>query len=362
MQYLTGFTLEELKKRLYENGFESYRAAQIFIWIYKHLINLEDINKTNLPLKLKRFIKDNFLLHCIDLQNIITSSDGTKKLIFKLKDNFSIESVLIPQRWKDFNSYSLCISTQVGCSVKCIFCASGKNGLFRNLNTAEIVDQVLWALKLTKNTYIRSKTIRNIVVMGMGEPLLNIENVIKALKIIHNPKGINIGWHKITLSTVGIKGKLARLVEEKTTPNIAISLHSADESLRKKLIPFKAISSIDEVLSEALCYKKHTKKEVTVEYVLIQDINDKVSDAKRLLLLLRNYPFKVNLIPYNPVKEYEYKTPDKNQLLQFENILRRNNIKATIRKSVGDNISAACGQLTCSENARHPASLYHSTL
>lgn len=345
MNYITELTKEELSTILQSEGFERYRAGQIFRWFYKHLINFEKLDKTNIPVKLKQYLKENFTLHSIKVQNIIKSQDKTIKLVFKLEHNTFIETVLIPQKRVSVAMYTICISTQAGCPVRCVFCASGKKGLLRNLAASEIVEQILHALRITKSDNINKRPIQNIVIMGMGEPLLNIDNVIKALKIIHHSEGINIGWNKITLSTVGIKGKLEKLIEEKTTPNLALSLHAPNENLRKKLIPFKGIYPIDEFLNDGLKYKSITKKDVTIEYVLIENVNNSINDAKELSLLLRNYPFKVNLIPYNPVDGFKWTTPDPHKILAFENILRQNNITTTIRANMGKDINSACGQL-----------------
>lgn len=345
INYITEFTLEEFKIKLCNAGFEWYRANQIFRWFYKHLLSLDNFDKINIPRRLKQYLKINFLPYNSRIQKTLESDDGTKKLIIRLEDNNYIETVLIPQRWKNQNIYTLCISIQVGCPIRCVFCASGKNGLIRNLSTSEIVEQVLIAIKITKIGNIKTRSIQNIVIMGMGEPLVNIDNVIKALKIIHNPQGLNIGWNKITLSTIGIKGKLERLIKEKVTPNLALSLHSADDNLRRKLIPSKAIYPIPELLKDALEYKNITKKEVTIEYILLHNINDAAEDARKLASLLQNFPFKVNLIPYNLVEGFNYKTPKEQDILKFENILRQHNINTTIRKSTGNKIQAACGQL-----------------
>lgn len=345
MNCITEFTREELETKLTIIGFKRYRARQIFTWIYKHLIDFSELEKINIPIGLKQYLKGNFTVHNINVHSVLKSKDKTIKLVFKLEDNAFIETVLIPQRWKDQDVFTICISTQAGCPVRCVFCASGKNGLLRNLTVSEIVGQILCAMKITKSNSISKRPIQNIVIMGMGEPLINVENVIKSLEIIHHPEGINIGWNKITLSTVGIKGRLERLIEEQITPNLALSLHAPNEKLRKKLIPFQGTYPIDEFLNDGLKYKNITKKDVTVEYVLLDNMNNEPDYAKELSLLLRNYPFKVNLIPYNPVDGFNCTTPHHQKTLAFENILRKNNIMATVRTNMGGDINSACGQL-----------------
>jgi 23S rRNA (adenine2503-C2)-methyltransferase len=351
---LCNFTENELAGILAKAGFEKFRAKQIFNSMYKNLTDPTSDANTTLPKPLKKFLKENFIFTKLILHTTYRSCDGTRKFAFKLNDATFIESVLIPQKGKE-DTFTLCISTQVGCPVKCIFCASGKKGLLRNLQTFEIVEQVISILKYlhTSISHPKKRKIQNIVVMGMGEPLLNFDNLSRALKILTNPNGLRWGWHKITLSTIGIKNKIKKMIEANITPNLAISLHAPNDTLRHTLIPYKAIMPINELLNEAIFYKKQTKKEVTIEYVMLQDINDTPQCAYELAALLKHKPFKVNLIPYNPIEDSTLKPSLLKTIERFSSILKSHSITTTVRQNMGQDISSACGQLALKIHDNH---------
>ncbi len=332
MEDLKNFNLPELKKIIKEKGFEEFRAKQIFEWIYKKkVLNIEDIK--NIPNKLKdEFIKK-YTLSSLNIIKIQESKDGTKKILFGLLDGNKIESVIIPDKERK----TLCISSQAGCGCACAFCATGKLGFKRNLKAAEIIEEFLRASLLEK--------IDNIVFMGMGEPLLNWQNVKKAIEIFSDKDGSNFSQTRITVSTIGIVPVIKKIADENLRFYLAVSLVAANDNLRWKLVPFNKKYPLKEIINVSGYYNKKTKKEITYEYVLLKGINDSENDAKEITKILKGIKCKINLIPFNAKLNSEFKRPDEKNILNFQKILIENGYKTFIRKEKGTDISAACGQL-----------------
>jgi 23S rRNA (adenine2503-C2)-methyltransferase len=341
------FTEEELAVFIARLGQKPYRAGQIINWIYKKLACSFD-EMTDLPLEFREELdKTAFISNLKMLQEQI-SSDGTRKFLFQLEDSKSIESVLIPNT-RGENKFTLCISSQAGCALGCVFCVTGKLGLKRNLKAYEIVDQVIAvqrSMGRTKDVH-SSPAITNIVFMGMGEPLNNFDEVLEALSRITKLMGFSI--RRITVSTAGIIPGIYKLAEKAPYVNLAISLNAATDETRSRIMPVNKKYPLKELLKACKEFPLAARKHITFEYVLLNGINDSKDDAMRLVKLLRGIRSKVNLIPYNPAPVQEtislYGQPSENKILEFQNILHKAGIIALIRKSMGADISAACGQL-----------------
>jgi 23S rRNA (adenine2503-C2)-methyltransferase len=353
--YLKDYTYSQLKdllknilakdsNNLRENFF-NYRVDQIFNWIYKKYQDKID-NFSDLSKNFREFLKNNFEINSLKIYDIkLSKYNDSIKFLFKTSDNEYIESVLMkhPQR------YTVCLSTQVGCNVKCIFCASGINGIKRNLNLTEIVDQLFL---IQKYIYMKEKIrITNIVYMGMGEPLFNYENLVKSLDIFTHDKAFNISNRNINVSTSGVVEKIYELAEEKFRVKLAISLHSPFDNKRQKLIPLAKKYKIHQILKAAEYYFLRTKRRITIEYILIKNITDTLEDAKELVNILKNYNFKVfiNLIPYNSIGNVYLdnvllEQSDNESIIQFYNYIKKY-FEVNVRWSLGRDINAACGQL-----------------
>lgn len=319
----------------YLNG-KSFYAKQLLAWIYKQNINnfikITDINK---QFKYKLIKLCNININKIYKE--IINSDNTIKWLIKLFDKNIIETVAIPNRK---NHYTLCISTQIGCPLNCKFCYTGKQKFYRNLNTNEIVDQVITAYKRINNLF-SNKIITNIVVMGMGEPLLNITNLINAINIISNKNTFNIHKNKITVSSSGIIPHIKTLKKHKIP--LAISLHSTNNNDRSKLMPINKKYPIEKLITSCKDYTKNNK--LTIEYIMIKNINDTTKHAKNLSILLKHIKCKICLIPFNKFPKTIYNTSNIQNIKTFQHILKKNGFTTTIRKKFGEKINAACGQL-----------------
>lgn len=347
-QCIVDLNISEIADLLASSGFQSFRAKQITDWIYKKL-EFDFSRMNNLPVKLRDLLTSSFNSVSLNMHSVIESKiDDVYKMRFKTYDNRLIEAVVMK---RDGKGFTLCISTQIGCPIGCVFCASGANGFIRNLSAGEIVAQVLFAEKFLGEKEMenrqgkKEKLIKSILLMGMGEPLLNFDNVVTALKNISSNWGFSIGLNRIVLSSVGFIDKLKKLIELKVTPKLAISLHSSDDDIRRKIIPCEFNYSVSELVKFMSWYKKKTSKKVTVEYVLVKDLNDSETDAMKLAKLLRNSGIKVNLIPYNEVKSLNFKQVSEDRINTFMNVLTQNDIFVTLRKSRGKDILGACGQL-----------------
>ncbi|MFH1062962.1 MAG: 23S rRNA (adenine(2503)-C(2))-methyltransferase RlmN [Candidatus Omnitrophota bacterium] len=336
---ITNFLPFEVKGLLEKYKQPAYRAMQLIEWIYKKNI-LAYNEMSNLPKDFKQLLTDKLDIVALkQLDKFTSKKDNTLKYIFNTNDGKIIETVFIPTKKRA----TICISSQVGCAYGCVFCASGKNGFVRNLRVDEIAAQVL----LVKNDNPR-RQITNIVIMGMGEPLANYENIIKSLKIFNDPDCFGIGARKITLSTCGLCPQIIALAKEGMQVELSISLHAAEDKLRSKLMPVNRKYPLDELIKTAKQYSKIANRIVTFEYVIIGSVNDSKEDAKNLSNLLKGFQAKVNLIPFNPVQSVDYLPVTKEAFDAFCKVLEKNRINYTIRRSRGSDIKGACGQLRAS--------------
>lgn len=332
---LKSLDLEELTDVFYELGEKKYRALQTFKWIHEKMISsIDDI--TELPKELRDKLKSNYLFSQLEIVKRLDSKyDDTSKYLFKLEDGNIIESVMMKYK----HGTTLCLSTQVGCRMGCEFCASTKDGLVRNLLPGEILEQFYLIQK------DQGEIISNIVLMGSGEPLDNYKNIIKFLKIIHHKEGQNLGYRHITISTCGIVPRIYDLAEEEIPINLSISLHSPFDEERKKIMPIAKKYSIEQIISACNHYINKTNRRITFEYTLISGVNDRISDASEIVKLLKGMLCHVNLIPLNNVKEFKYNKSDNKTVNNFKDFLTKNGISTTIRREMGADVNAACGQL-----------------
>ena len=334
--------LNELEKAVDQLGEPRYRARQIAEWLYqKRAQTFEEM--TDLPRELRARLGEKFAFTKIDVVRVLGSRDTTRKFLFRLSDESLIETVLIPASPALYGSRSdrqtICVSTQVGCAYGCKFCASGLEGFSRNLQPNEIVDQVIAIERET------GEKIDNIVFMGMGEPLANLDNVMRAIQIISGPWGLGIGARHITLSTSGLAPQIRKLADERLQIRLAISLHGATDEVRNQIMPINRRYNLETLLGACDYYAKHKKQRLTFEYILIEDVNDSPEQARRLGRIARRLGAKINLIPYNTVHGLPWARPSSEQQEQFLSILRQARVAATLRREKGHDIDAACGQL-----------------
>ena len=330
---LLNFTKEELQGFMKAHGEPSYRASQIFRWVYQKGI-LDFSQMTDLGKDLRAKLKELLTISPFEVKKLLSSQDGTLKFLFSLPHGDEIESVVM---FYD-NRITICVSSQVGCPVGCRFCATGMSGFRRNLFTYEIVGQILFAQK-----YI-GKKITNVVFMGMGEPLLNYDNVIKAIHIINDKEGYNIGQRRMTLSTIGIVEGIKQLAKEKIRPNLAFSIHAPSDEIRDKIVPINKKYPLSKIIPALIEYRKITHRKITLEYVIIKGINDTIQDARILRDIARKLRAKVNVIPLNPVPGLDFLPPEEETIERFARIVSER-VEVSIRKSKGREIQAACGQL-----------------
>lgn len=334
MENILDYSLEEISSWMKENNESAFRAKQVFSWIYQSVWEFD--NMKNLPKTLIEKLKENFYIGIPKVVGEFESTlDKTHKFLFAFKDGNIIESVIM--RYKYGNS--ICISTQVGCRMGCTFCASTLEGRVRNLTAGEILSEVILAQKLL------GERISNIVLMGSGEPLDNYENVTKFLDLVNADYGLNIGQRHITLSTCGIVPKIYELADKGYSITLAISLHAFNDETRREIMPIAKKYSIKEILEACDYYFNKTGRRITFEYSLVSGINDSKEDAKALSKLLRGKQCHVNLIPVNEIKENTLKRPSKKTIEEFEKIVSENGIDVTVRREMGTDINAACGQL-----------------
>ncbi|MCS7264804.1 MAG: 23S rRNA (adenine(2503)-C(2))-methyltransferase RlmN [Armatimonadetes bacterium] len=323
---LVGMTTQELESFAEQMGEPRYRGRQIAAWIYrKGVINFDAM--TDLPKGMREKLSQIAIINPLEVVDVKVSSDGTTKYLSKLIDGETVECVFIPHGDWD----TICVSTQVGCPIGCRFCASGES-YARNLSAGEIVGQVLIA---------KRRDNPNIVFMGMGEPMLNFDNLVKAIKLLN--KEVGIGARRMTVSTVGVVQGIRRLAQLEIQVNLAVSLHAPNDELRRKLIPAK-LPPISEIMKACWDYFQATKRRITFEYVLLKGINDKIEHAIELSRLLKGLPCHVNLIPYNPTVE-EFERPSENAIEKFRQTLAKQGIPVTVRHEHGIEIQGACGQL-----------------
>lgn len=342
MQNIRSTSLNTLIEFLEKNGEKSYRANQITDWLWKNRVTSFDKMK-NLSPKLQEILSENFF---IDAANITTqqfSDDSTIKVAFTLFDNQSVEGVLIPSDKR----VTACISSQVGCALGCKFCATGKFGFNRNLSAGEIYDQAFLLAELSQKQYDLPLT--NIVFMGMGEPLLNYENVIQAINWITSQKALGFSAKRITISTAGIPDKIEQLAKDNIKVNLALSLHTANPNVRQELLPVANKYTLDRIAQALKFYTSTLKKEVTFEYLLLKGINDSLNDAKALINYCSHVASKVNVIEYNPVDDLPFEKSTSENTALFLKTLFAKNLNVKLRRSRGKDIDAACGQLANKE-------------
>lgn len=338
MKEICSFTLEELKIWMGENGEKPFRAAQIVDWLYvKEAGSFEAM--TNVSKELRAKLSAQFSFPVLKLLRTQESEDcETIKFLWELPDQKRVESVLIMSG----DRRTVCVSCQVGCPARCAFCASGREGLMRNLSPAEIVEQVLHINQFLKQ---KEERVSHIVFMGMGEPLENYESVVKAIQIFHEPEGLNISQRRITVSTVGVVEGIHRLAKEPLKVNLVLSLHAPNQHVRKKIIPYARKYPLEEILMAMESYSRDTKRDITYEYTLLAGINDRYEHARELSKLLAGKQCTVNLIPYNPVDGLNLDRPQKEVIEDFRGVLEDAGINTTWRYTKGKDIAAACGQL-----------------
>ena len=310
-------------------------------WIYEKPVESFE-QMSNLPAALREKLAAGFDLNAVHALKTRNATDTTEKFLFQLRDHSLIETVLIPATpglTSSSDRHTVCVSTQVGCAFACKFCASGLDGVKRNLTAAEIVDQVLRVQKLSGDK------VNNIVVMGMGEPLANYDNLLRALKIINAPWGLGIGARKITVSTVGLVPRIKQLADEPMQIRLAVSLHGATDEVREKIMPVNKKYPLKELLAACDYYANTKKRMMTFEYILIDGVNDSLEQAHKLGAIARRLHAKVNLIPYNPVEGLPWKRPDRDRCKMFQHTLQSHDVTSTLRMEKGTDINAACGQL-----------------
>ena len=339
---LKSLLLSELQEQLRNLGEPSYRAGQILDWLYKKRVDTID-KMTNLPRSLRSRLAEKLPLGKIEIVRVLGARDTTRKFLFRLIDENLIESVLIPASPALYGGRAdrrtICVSTQVGCAYGCKFCASGLEGFSRNLGANEIVDQLIAVERAA------GEKIDNIVFMGMGEPLANLENVLRAIRIINAEWGVGIGARHITISTSGLAPQIRKLAEEPLQIRLAISLHGATDEVRNRIMPINRRYDIETLLSACDYYNAHKKQRLTFEYILIADVNDSDEQARLLSRHARRLSAKVNLIPYNNVSGLTWARPSEKRQEKFLSILRAQGNPATLRREKGHDIDAACGQL-----------------
>ena len=335
MNDIRSMYMDELKELLKSLGEKPFRAAQLFSWLHeKQVENYDDM--TNLSKTFREMLSEKYpLVTLVQEECLVSKKDGTRKYLFALSDGNVIESVLM----KYHHGNSVCISSQVGCNMGCAFCASTIGGKVRNLCASEMLEQVYAIQRLT------GERVSNIVVMGTGEPLDNYDNLIRFIRLASDEKGMNLSARNITVSTCGIVPKMYELADEGLPVTLAVSLHAPNDEKRRNIMPIAKKYSVDEVVGAAKNYFEKTGRRVTFEYALTAGRNNSSADAQELSALLDGFPCHVNLIPINPVGERNFTPPNAADTAKFQNILEKNRINVTIRRSMGGDINGACGQL-----------------
>ncbi len=334
-QDIKGLTRQNLESLLVKEGFPKFSSSQIFNWVYKK--GTEDFSlMSNLSNRLKKHLGEKFYLSGIKVMKREKSSDRTEKFLFKLKDSSFIETVLIPEPKRN----TLCLSSQAGCRFKCAFCVSGAGGFKRDLSVSEMINQYLEIGRL-----IHPLKVTNIVFMGVGEPLDNYNNVIKAVRIFMDGQGVYLGKRKVCISTSGIIPKIYSLAELGLGVRLSVSLHSAFNSVRSRIMPVNRKYPLPELMKSLKFFIKKERFPVTFEYLLIKGVNSSLKDADKLASLAKSLPCKINLIPYNPSPFFDWQAPLKEDVTIFKDRLKSKGVFSTLRRARGRDISAACGQL-----------------
>ena len=334
----------ELGSFLKEMGEPRFRAKQVHEWLWKKgAHSFEEM--TNISKSLRAVLNDNFLLQAIQTDKVQYSSDGTIKTRFRLHDGHLIESVLIPV--PEDKRYTVCVSSQVGCSLTCKFCATGQMKRVRNLDAAEIYDQVVLVNRQALEHFGHPLT--NIVYMGMGEPLLAYKNVMKSIELITSKEGLEMSPRRITVSTAGIAKMIRKLADDEVKFNLALSLHAADDKKRDEIMPINEQNNLAVLMDSLEYFFQKTKNRISYEYIAFKDFNDTLEDAARLNKLCKRFPVRVNIIEYNPIDGADFQKSKEDQIDRFAMFLRKKNVMITVRRSRGKDIDAACGQLANKE-------------
>jgi len=343
---LLGLTQDELREFMGELGEKPYRARQLFQAIHRRRIASFD-RITDLPKTLRRILDQHAVITFTEIENVFLSSDGTRRFLLKLGDGSEVESVFMPEQRRD----TICISSQVGCPLACDFCMTGVIGLKRNMTAGEMASQVVIVLNQVYGEVVELPKRTNIVMMGMGEPLLNYDEVMKAVRVMAEPEGLAIAPRRVTLSTAGIVPRIYDLAKEEVRPRLAISLTASNDGLRNKLFPINRKYPLSELIEACRKYPLGDRERLTFEYVMLDGVNDSDRQARELVRLLSSVRAKVNLIPHNPAPELPYGSSPMDRITGFQSILTAAGLPSFIRRPRGQDISAACGQLA----ARHQA-------
>ncbi|MBL7791145.1 MAG: 23S rRNA (adenine(2503)-C(2))-methyltransferase RlmN [Saprospiraceae bacterium] len=337
-------SLQEIEAFFSAQGEPRFRAKQVYEWLWKKgAFSFEEM--TNLPKNLRQTLETHFAINPIAVDKVQHSTDGTIKTRFRLHDGHLIESVLIPV--PDDNRYTVCVSCQVGCSLTCTFCATGRMKRVRNLDPAEIYDQVLLVNRQSLETYGHPLT--NIVFMGMGEPLLAYSNVMQGIERITSPEGLGMSAKRITVSTAGIAKMIKKLADDNAQIKLALSLHAADDTKRNEIMPINEQNNLAALVEALRYFYNKTKNPISYEYIAFQDFNDSLADAANLLRLCKHFPVKVNIIEYNPIDGAPFHKASEHRIDEFARYLRSHGVMVTVRRSRGRDIDAACGQLANKE-------------
>ncbi|MEL6667400.1 MAG: 23S rRNA (adenine(2503)-C(2))-methyltransferase RlmN [Bacteroidota bacterium] len=334
------FNQQELTEQLVAWGEKPFRAKQVYDWIWKRGARSFD-QMSNISKNLREQLRTEFTFPVLEVDEVQRSTDGTIKSRFRLHDGHLIESVLIPVPKDD--RYTVCVSSQVGCSLSCTFCATGRMKRARNLTAGEIYDQVALVNEQCENTYGRGLT--NIVYMGMGEPLLAYQPVMESIERITSEQGLGWSARRITISTAGIAKFIRRLADDNSKVNLALSLHAADDEKRNEIMPINNANKLAILMDALEYYYKKTRNRISYEYITFQDFNDSIEDAKRLARLCRRFPVRINIIEYNPIDGTSFRKSTEHRIDDFAAYLRSQKIMVTVRRSRGKDIDAACGQL-----------------
>ena len=335
---IRGLSEDQIIEFFEKKGFDSYRGRQVYEWIWRKSCYSFD-EMTNISKDLRDVLDNHFVINHIQVDKIQKSFDGTIKNAVKLHDDHTVESVLIPTD----DRTTACVSSQVGCSLDCKFCATSKLKRMRNLNPDEIYDQVVTINDQSLKYF--NRPLSNIVYMGMGEPLMNYNNLIKSIEKISSDKGLNMSQKRIVVSTSGIPKMIKKLADENLKVNLALSLHSAIEETRNKIMPFSKKFSLDEIKDSLIYWYSKTKRKITFEYIVWKDINDSIEHIIALVNYCKSIPSKVNLIEYNSIGDQNFQSAKPNIINLYKDILEKNRITVTVRRSRGKDIDAACGQL-----------------
>lgn len=350
MKDLRAMDREEMLAAVEKLGEKKFRAEQVFRWVHHEAARSID-DFSNISKKLRNRLAENFVIESCDIIRCAVSSDGTKKYLFRLSDGQLVEGVLMEhERERSSNRFTFCVSTQAGCPMACTFCATGQAGFFRDLTAGEILSQIYETLNYERKERNDPEfRIGNVVYMGMGEPFLNIGNVIKSLEILHDEKGQGIGWRRMTVSTCGIIPGIVRFADWGQEVVLAVSLHNADDSARSRIMPVNISYPLADLKEACMYYQEKTGRRISFEYALIKGENDGDSNADKLVGFLQGIKSHVNIIPVNRLDDGSFKAPHRESIRRFVSILEKRGLDVSVRQEKGADIAGACGQLKASE-------------